>query len=82
MVDKKTANDKITSLYEFSYILSISKDKVKKERLKCTNNGDQNSDAAYAPSWGLSTLAKEFSAAACIMQSSLKELSTLVADRV
>ncbi len=36
----------------------------------------------YAPPWGLSTLAKELSAAAGIMQSSLKELSTLVADRV
>ena len=31
---------------------------------------------------GLSTLVKEFSAAARIMQSSSKELSTLVADRV
>ena len=36
----------------------------------------------YAPPWGLSTLAKEFSASARIMQSSSKELSTLVADRV
>ena len=36
----------------------------------------------YAPPWGLSTLVKEFSAAARIMQSSSKELSTLVADRV
>ena len=36
----------------------------------------------YAPPWGLSTLAKELSAAARIMQSSYKELSTLVADRV
>ena len=36
----------------------------------------------YAPAWGLSTLAKELSAAARIMQSSSKELSTLVADRV
>ncbi len=32
--------------------------------------------------WGLSSQAKEFSAAARIMQSSSKELSTLVADRV
>ena len=32
--------------------------------------------------WGLSTLVKEFSATARIMQSSSKELSTLVADRV
>ena len=32
--------------------------------------------------WGLSTLAKELSAAARIMQSFSKELSTLVADRV
>ena len=31
---------------------------------------------------GLSTLSREFSAAARIMQSSLNELSTLVADRV
>ena len=30
----------------------------------------------------MSTLAKELLAAACIMQSSSKELSTLVADRV
>ena len=36
----------------------------------------------YAPPWGLSTLAKEFSAAAHKMQSSSKELSTHVADRV
>ena len=36
----------------------------------------------YAPPWGLSTLAKELSAAASVMQSSSKELSTLVADRV
>ena len=33
-------------------------------------------------SWGLSTLVKEFSAAARIMQSSSKELSTVVADGV
>ena len=39
-------------------------------------------DNIYAPSWGLSTLVKQFSAAARIMQSSSKELSTLVADRV
>ena len=32
--------------------------------------------------WGYSTLAKEFSAAARIMQSSSKELSTMLADRV
>ena len=32
----------------------------------------------YAPPWGLSTLVKEFTMAACIMQSTLKELSTLV----
>ena len=36
----------------------------------------------YAPPWGLSTPVKELSAAARIMQSSSKELSTLVADRV
>ena len=36
----------------------------------------------FKPPWGLSTLAEEFSAAARIMQSSSKELSTLVADRV
>ena len=36
----------------------------------------------YAPPWALSTLVKEFSAAARIMQSSSKELSTLAADRV
>ena len=35
-------------------------------------------DNIYAPPWGLSTLVKEFSAAARIMQSSFKELSTLV----
>ena len=35
-----------------------------------------------APPWGLSTLAKEFSDTARIMQSSSKELSTLVVDRV
>ena len=36
----------------------------------------------YAPPWGLSSLAKEFSAAARIMQSSSNELSALVADKV
>ena len=36
----------------------------------------------YALPWGLSTLVKEFSAAARIMPSSSKELNTLVADRV
>ena len=36
----------------------------------------------YAPPWGWITLVKEFSAAARIMQSSSKELRTLVADRV
>ena len=36
----------------------------------------------YAPPWGLSTLAKEFSAAAHQMQSSLNELSTLVYGKV
>ena len=35
-----------------------------------------------APPWGLSTPAKELSVAASVMHSSLKELSTLVADRV
>ena len=35
----------------------------------------------YAPPRGFSTLAKEFSAAARIMQSSSKEFSSLVADR-
>ena len=37
-------------------------------------------DNISAPPWGLSTLGKEFSAAARIMQSSSKELSTLVAE--
>ena len=36
----------------------------------------------YAPPLGLSSLAKELPAAASVMQSSSKELSTLVADRV
>ena len=36
----------------------------------------------YAPPWGLSTLAKEFSAAARIMKSASNELSTLVPDKV
>ena len=34
-----------------------------------------------SPPWGLSTMAKEFSAAARIMHGSSKELSTLVANR-
>ena len=34
------------------------------------------------PPWGLSSLAKELPAAASVMQSPTKELSTLVADRV
>ena len=36
----------------------------------------------YATPWVLSTLVKELSAAARVMQSSSKELSTLVADGV
>ena len=32
--------------------------------------------------WGLSTLAKEFTAAACIMQISSNDLSTLVSGKV
>ena len=36
----------------------------------------------WAPPWGLSSLAKELPAAASVMESSSKELSTLVADRV
>ena len=35
-----------------------------------------------APPWGLSTLAKEFSTTARIMQSSSNELSTLVSGKV
>ncbi len=34
------------------------------------------------PPWGLSTLAKEFTAAARIMQTSSNELSTLVSGKV
>ena len=37
---------------------------------------------ANAPPWGLSSLAKELPAAASVMRSSSKELSTLVANRV
>ena len=36
----------------------------------------------YTPPWRLSTLAKEFSAAARIMQSSSNELCTLVSGKV
>ena len=36
----------------------------------------------YAPPWGLSTLAKEFTAAARTMQSSSNESSTLVSGKV
>ena len=36
----------------------------------------------HAPPWGLSILAKEFMAAACIMQSSSNELRTLVSGKV
>ena len=39
-------------------------------------------DNIYAPPWGLSTLPKEFTAAARIMQSSSNELSTLVSSKV
>ena len=39
-------------------------------------------DNIYSPPWGLSTLAKEFSAAARIMQSSSNELNTLVSGKV
>ena len=39
-------------------------------------------DNIYAPPWRLSSLAKELPAAASVMQSSSKELSTLVAVRV
>ena len=36
----------------------------------------------HAPPWGLSSLAKELLAATSLMQTSSKELSTLVADRI
>ena len=39
-------------------------------------------DNIYAPPWGLSTMAKEFTAATRIMQSSSNELSTLVSGKV
>ena len=39
-------------------------------------------DTYMLPQWGLSSLAKELPAAASVMLSSSKELSTLVADRV
>ena len=51
--------------------------------LKCSDRTKLSADDnIYAPPWGLSTLVKEFSATARIMQSSSKELSTLAADRV
>ena len=39
-------------------------------------------DYIYVPPWVLSTLAKEFTAAARIMKSPLNELSTLVSGKV
>ena len=39
-------------------------------------------DNIYAPPWGLSTLAKEFTAAARIIQISSNEVSTLVSGKV
>ena len=36
----------------------------------------------YAPLWGMSTLAKGFTAAALIVQSSSNELSSLVSNKV
>ena len=51
-------------------------------RVMIERNSLSVDDNIYAPPWGLSTLAKEVSAVARIMQSSSKELSTLVADRV
>ena len=41
-----------------------------------------STDFIYNPLWGLSTLAKEFTAVARIMQITLNELSTLVAGKV
>ena len=39
-------------------------------------------DNIYAPPWGLSSLAKEFTVAARLMQTSSNELSTLVSGKV
>ena len=42
----------------------------------------EHAHTLIAPLWGLSSLAKELPAAASVMRSSSKELSTLVADKV
>ena len=39
-------------------------------------------DNIYAPLWGLNTLAKEFTPAARIVQSSSNQLSTLVSGKL
>ena len=65
----------IYKLYIYSYFLSLSLSLyIHIHRYICVR--------IYTPPSGLSTLAKELSAAASVMQSSSKELSTLVADRV
>ena len=45
-------------------------------------NSLSEGDNTYAPPWGLSIVAKEFSADARMMQSSSNELSTLVSGKV
>ena len=59
---------------------NLKKDRISRHEMPITHTLIY--DNVYAHPWGLSTLAKELSATASEMQSSSKELSTLVADRV
>ena len=73
--DSKTA----TACPVTPYSKANTRDKLRSARLDMVLIVEEYK---YTPPWGLSTLAKELSAAASVMQSSSIELSTLVADRV
>ena len=72
-------------VYSQAHILICTHTYTKKKthtQLVRTHARTNNTHELYAPPWGLSSLAKELPATASVMQSSSKELSTLVADRV
>ena len=77
-LEKRTIN----SEYYITLLVGLKKEIARKQPEIIERNSLSVDDNIYTNPWGLSTLVKEFSVTAHIMQSSSKELSTLVADRV
>ena len=65
---------KIEIIWKKNCLLSYRRVVIQRNSLSVDDN-------IYAPPWELSTLAKEFTAATRMMQSSLNELSTLVSGK-